>query len=115
VARPTRQQRRARREQRGVSVAESARARQAQTRPGQVQKLQAGQGVRERSRYVPFRGLWGFVRESSAELKKVEWPRRAQVMQGTIVVILACAIVGGYLAVADVVFKRLVQKVLLGQ
>ena len=38
-----------------------------------------------------------FIGESTAELKKVEWPNRAQVMQGTIVVIIACAIVGAYL------------------
>jgi len=112
VARPTRQQRRARR---GISAAESARDRQAQARPLQAQKFQAGQKVADRSRHIPFRGVWSFVRESSAELKKVEWPKRAQVIQGTIVVILACAIVGGYLAAADVVFKRVVQKVLLGQ
>ena len=38
-----------------------------------------------------------FVRESWGELKKVEWPNRAQVIQGTIVVIIACAVVGAFL------------------
>ena len=47
----------------------------------------------------PRRG--GFIRESIAELKKVEWPNRQQVIQGTIVVIVACAIVGAYLWGAD--------------
>jgi len=54
------------------------------------------------------------ARESWAELKKVEWPGRTQVIQGTIVVLLACAIVGGYLAAADIVIKRLVQNILIG-
>ena len=59
-------------------------------------------------------GFIRFVGESSAELKKVEWPGRQQLIQGTVVVIVACAIVGGYLALADLAFKHLVQDVLLG-
>ena len=55
----------------------------------------------------------GFVRESVAELKKVEWPNRPQVLTGTLVVIIACAIVGAYLWVADQAFSRLVERVLL--
>ena len=42
-----------------------------------------------------------FVRECVAELKKVEWPNQRQVIQATVVVIIACAIVGAYLWVAD--------------
>jgi len=57
----------------------------------------------------------GFVRESVAELKKVEWPTRAQVIQGTIVVIIACVIVGAYLWGADQILKPFVRDVLLGQ
>ena len=57
----------------------------------------------------------GFVRESIAELKKVEWPNRAQVIQGTIVVIVACAIVGAYLWGVDQVLKQFVRDVLLGE
>jgi preprotein translocase subunit SecE len=53
------------------------------------------------------------VRESVAELKKVEWPNRPQVFTGTLVVIIACAIVGAYLWVADQVFRAIVEKVLL--
>jgi preprotein translocase subunit SecE len=54
-----------------------------------------------------------FVRESYAELKKVEWPTRQQVITGTIVVIIAVAIVGVYLWIADQAFKNLVEKVLI--
>ena len=59
----------------------------------------------------PRRG--GFIRESVAELKKVEWPSRAQVIQGTIVVIIACVIVGAYLWGADQILKPFVRDVLL--
>jgi preprotein translocase subunit SecE len=54
-----------------------------------------------------------FLRESYAELKKVEWPSRAQVIQGTVVVIIACAIVGAYLWGVDQVLRRLVQDVFI--
>ena len=47
--------------------------------------------------------------------KKVEWPSRAQVIQGTIVVLIACIIVGAYLYAADQTFKPFVRNVLLGQ
>jgi preprotein translocase subunit SecE len=57
----------------------------------------------------------GFIRESVAELRKVEWPNRAQVMQGTIVVIIACVIVGAFLWGADQALRPFVRDVLLGQ
>jgi preprotein translocase SecE subunit len=56
-----------------------------------------------------------FIRESWAELRKVEWPNRAQVVQGTIVVVIACAIVGIFLYGADQAIRPLVKHVFLGQ
>ena len=35
-----------------------------------------------------------FIRESYAELRKVEWPDQRQVTTGSVVVIIACAITG---------------------
>ena len=57
---------------------------------------------------------FNFIRESYAELRKVEWPTRPQVIQGAVVVIVACAIVGVYLWGADQILRRLVQNVLIG-
>ena len=54
-----------------------------------------------------------FIAESYAELKKVEWPKQNQVIQGTVVVLVACIIVGVYLYVNDQIWKEVVQKVLL--
>jgi preprotein translocase subunit SecE len=56
-----------------------------------------------------------FLAESWGELKKVEWPGQSQVIQGTIVVLVACAVVGLFLYVNDTIWKQVVQKVLLGQ
>ena len=54
-----------------------------------------------------------FVQESWAELKKVEWPSQNQLIQGTVVVLVACIIVGTYLWLNDQLWKEVVQKVLL--
>jgi preprotein translocase SecE subunit len=61
------------------------------------------------------RGFFSFFRESWAELKKVEWPNRGQVIQGTVVVLIACAIVGVFLYGADQAIRPLVKHVFLGQ
>jgi preprotein translocase subunit SecE len=56
-----------------------------------------------------------FIAESWAELKKVEWPGQNQVVQGTVVVLVACFVVGVYLYLNDQVWKHVVTKFLLGQ
>jgi preprotein translocase SecE subunit len=108
VARETRRQRRDQRKSSGSPKPVAQRSRQAQVRPGaQPVATQTGRREpRERGR---------FVKECWAELKKVEWPSRSQVIQGTIVVIIACTIVGTYLYTADQLLKPFVRNVLLGQ
>ena len=56
-----------------------------------------------------------FVAEAWAELKKVEWPGQSQVIQGTVVVLIACLVVGVYLYANDQVWKQVVSKLFLGQ
>ena len=115
MAKQTRQQRRARRAEQQAGGGDSkmvqrARARQAQVRPAAVPpKSQGGQ------RRTPGGGTRRFVSESWGELKKVEWPNQSQVIQGTAVVLIACLIVGVYLYANDLVWKRVVQNVFLGQ
>ncbi len=61
----------------------------------------------------PISNFFRFVRESISELKKVEWPGQNQVIQGTVVVIVACIIVGTYLYINDQIWSEVVKKVLL--
>ena len=90
------------------AVVKVARQRQAAVRPSsQPVKSQGGR------RTLPGTGGRRFVSESGGELKKVEWPGQQQLIQGTIVVLIACLIVGVYLYGADLLFKRLVENVLL--
>ena len=53
-----------------------------------------------------------FISESWQELKKVEWPGQNQVIQGTVVVLIACMVVGSYLYLNDIVWKHVVAKII---
>jgi preprotein translocase subunit SecE len=113
MARQTRAQRRARREQMspgseaalpgGPPAPPRRPTARADARPEPVREPRAARGG----------GVRAFVGESWAELKKVEWPTQNQLIQGVVVVLIACVIVGIFLYGADLVFKRLVQNVLI--
>jgi len=106
VARQTRSERRARRAAQEESKAAVERTRtRTPVRPA-VEPARADGAPRQ----LPG---GGFVRESWGELKKVEWPGQQQLIQGTVVVLVACVIVGLYLFIADEIFRRFVQHVLL--
>ena len=106
MARETRRQRRAARAAAGDGATSARRGRQAQARPAQ-QPVKQQTGRRSDQR----RGQ--FVRESAAELRKVDWPNRRQTFQGVVVVMIACAIVGGYLWGLDQALRPLVDRVFL--
>jgi preprotein translocase SecE subunit len=107
MARQTRSERRARRAAQEESKAALERTR---SRPQQVRPAVEPARTDGAPRQLPGEG---FVRESWGELKKVEWPGQAQLIQGTVVVLIACFVVGLYLFIADEVFRRFVQQVLL--
>jgi preprotein translocase SecE subunit len=111
MARPTRQARRERREQARADGAapERARTRQQQAVAAATEPALTEAAPRRRG------GFFNFVVECWAELKKVEWPGQRQVMTGTVVVIIACSIVGAYLWGVDLALKPFVERVLLGQ
>jgi preprotein translocase subunit SecE len=105
VARETRRQRRAARAAAGDGAATGRRSRAQQVRPAaQPVKQQTGRRAEHQ------RGQ--FVRESAAELRKVDWPNRRQTFQGVVVVIIACAIVASFLYGVDQVFRPLVDRII---
>jgi preprotein translocase subunit SecE len=116
VARPTRQARRERRQQTRAEGGNGAPPRNlppAAVAPagGPSPSGDAAAAAAPRRR----NGLFQFIAECWAELKKVEWPTQRQVMTGTVVVIIACTIVGTYLWGVDLALKPFVKNVLLGQ
>jgi preprotein translocase subunit SecE len=114
MARQTRSERRARRAAQAESKAalERAPSRPQQMRPAVTPAPSSG-AERRSSGGGLFGGTRRFVHESWGELQKVEWPGQSQLIQGTVVVLIACFIVGVYLFLADELFRRLVQQVLL--
>jgi preprotein translocase SecE subunit len=115
VARQTRSERRARRAAQAESRAaleRSPQQRQPQQQPQQARPTPAP--AQADGRHVPGEGGKRFVSESWAELKKVDWPGQHQLVQGTAVVLIACLVTGVYLFLADELFRRFVQHVLLG-
>jgi preprotein translocase SecE subunit len=111
MARQTRAQRRARRGDAPSDGGGASRARattqQQAVRPTPARAPEVGE------RRIPGSGFKRFVGESWAELKKVEWPRQNQLIQGVVVVLVACIVVGVFLYGNDLVWKRFVQDVLL--
>ena len=114
MARQTRQERRARRAQQEPALAGGPPQRPPVARPAAPpsdSEQRRPQPAEER--HVPGSGLFRFIQESIAELKKVEWPSQKAVISGTAVVLIACVIVGTYLWLNDQLWKYVVQHILL--
>jgi preprotein translocase SecE subunit len=64
----------------------------------------------------PRKGLFGragdFLRASWAELRRVQWPDRRQVGQGTAVVLGFVIVAGAYLGLLDAIWNPIIQKIL---
>jgi preprotein translocase subunit SecE len=110
VARQTRAQRRARRAEQQRQSSDGAVAQRSAATP--TRSLRAPEPARV-DRQPRGGGFARFLGESWGELKKVEWPTQNQLIQGTVVVIIACVIVGLFLWGSDLVLKPLVRRVFL--
>ncbi|OAI55076.1 hypothetical protein AYO48_04245 [Gaiella sp. SCGC AG-212-M14] len=111
MARQTRAQRRARRAQMNPSSEAALPGGPPAPPPRPTARAAARPEPAREPRAARGGGVRGFIGESIAELKKVEWPTQAQLIQGVVVVLIACVIVGIFLYTCDLVFKRLVQDV----
>jgi preprotein translocase subunit SecE len=105
MARQTRAERRARRQQQTAEPAVAGAGDRGAKPPVRLASEAPARQEPRRERG----GLGRFLGECWGELQKVEWPTQRHVVQGTIVVLVACVIVGTYLWVADIVSKHVVQ------
>ena len=116
MARQTRAERRARRQQATEPALAGAGGGGSkppvQLAPEPPAKPERGRPEGEK-RGGPFGTFGRFVVESYGELRKTEWPSQNHVIQGTIVVLIACIIMGTFIWAADIVSKHLVQDLLL--
>jgi preprotein translocase subunit SecE len=56
-----------------------------------------------------------FFRDVISELRKVVWPKREDVVNLTIVIVIVTVIIGAALGLIDIGFSQLIDKVLLGR
>jgi len=109
VARQTRAERRARRQQQAASAEPAI----ASAGAGAAKPSPAPSARPEEHRRRPGGGFWRFLTECVGELRKVEWPTQNHTIQATIVVLVACIVMGVFIWVADIVSKHIVQDLLL--
>ena len=56
-----------------------------------------------------FRRIAKWFREMKSELKKVVWPTKKQVLQNTVVVLIAVLVVGAFIWIFDAISNLIVQ------
>jgi preprotein translocase subunit SecE len=75
-------------------------------RPGAAERAAHARPRKRRS------GVIGFLGHCVDELKRVQWPDRRQVGQGTAVTLGFTVLAGGYLGLLDAIWKPLVEAIL---
>ena len=75
-------------------------------RPGAAERAAHGPPRKRRS------GVIGFLGHCVDELKRVQWPDRRQVGQGTAVTLGFTVLAGGYLGLLDAIWKPLIEAIL---
>jgi len=75
-------------------------------RPGAAERAAHGRPRKRRS------GVVGFIGHCVDELKRVQWPDRRQVGQGTAVTLGFTVLAGGYLGLLDAIWKPLIEAIL---
>jgi len=88
------------------AVAKRADAKPARTR-GQQKAPAKGKAGKTGER----RGIGKFLHDVRVEMGKVTWPTRKDLLQSTVVVLVAVAIATAYTGVLDFVFSRIVETV----
>ena len=89
---------------RGKSSAKQSRAAQTRSR---AQSKSAGKGAKGEKK-----GIAKFMRDVRVEMGKVTWPTRDDLVQSTVVVLVAVAIAAAYTAFCDGVFSEFVKRVI---
>lgn len=53
------------------------------------------------------KSIGGFVREVGNEMKKVSWPKKEQLQESTIVVLVTCVIISVFVYAVDLAFTKI--------
>ena len=55
-----------------------------------------------------------FVRQVKQEIAKITWPSKPEVIQGTVTVVVMCAILAVFLFVVDTIFAVTIRRIIGG-
>jgi preprotein translocase subunit SecE len=55
-----------------------------------------------------------FVRQVKQEIAKITWPTKQEIVQGTLIVVVMCAILAGFLFVVDTIFAAAIRRIIGG-
>ena len=58
-----------------------------------------------------YKRFWAFIKDARAELKKVTWPSKAEVVNTTIVVVILTVFFGFYLFFMDIIFSWVISQI----
>jgi preprotein translocase subunit SecE len=58
-----------------------------------------------------YKRFWAFLKEARAELRKVTWPSQSEVLNTTLVVIIAIVFFGFFLFFMDILFSWVITQV----
>jgi preprotein translocase subunit SecE len=58
-----------------------------------------------------YKRFWAFLKDARAELRKVTWPSRSEIVNTTLVVIVAVLFFGFFLFFMDVIFSWAITQV----
>ncbi len=97
---------------RGGKGGAKAPARRADGKPARKAQQGRQQVARAKSAPKERRGIGKFLRDVRVEMGKVTWPTRKDLMQSTLVVLVAVAIAAVYTGVLDFVFQKFVDVVM---
>jgi preprotein translocase subunit SecE len=73
-----------------------------------------GKSISEDGQEYRLKKIFNFIKESRAELKKVNWPSREEVLTSTRVVIISILIIAAVIALMDYVIKTIVFAIMGG-
>lgn len=60
----------------------------------------------------PIRKISKFGSEVIDELKKSSWPKKVELIESTIIVIIGCLMLAGFVAICDIIYKYCITKIM---
>lgn len=71
--------------------------------------MEVSEVVNEKKTSNPVKNISKFFNELKAELKRITWPTRSQLISNTVAVLISCVLVGAFIAVVDAILAKVLE------